>query len=373
MFTIEKTKLHHAFQATLEDVIDYLKAYEAEHSDHHGSYLYEMTGCSEPEELITANPYAIKFLEQHPECIRTCALHMNPSEDALYLWRQLQLGKYEIQLGNTKTPNIDTYLQDVCVANLNFRTLSSNPHAFPFLRKHLDKVNWGTFSKNPEALDILEYYVDNISFYHLCCNTNPRAFAILRNNMDQIYWHLLCHNPCDDAIDLLEENPQFINYAELSENPNDRAIDLLLRQGGIDNVDWWAISHNPCSRAVQLLTEHVERIYWPYLCSLAQTKQQFELIRNNLDKVDWGSLCLNSNERVLPILIENQDKIQWWWALSKQPIFETETTYDYEGIRGARRELHEEYHAWAGHPSRLQQKWKDWGLWEDDEEGAGGE
>jgi hypothetical protein len=165
----------------------------------------------------------------------------------------------------------------------------------------------------------------------------------------------------------LEENPQFIHYPELSSNPNDRAIDLLLRHGGIDRVTWWALSQNPSARAVQVLTDHPNRIHWQTLCSFAKTKQQFDLIRNYPDKIDWGSLCLNNHELVLPLLIENTDKITWWYTLANQPIFETTTTYDYAGIRSARRQLHEEYHAWAGHPVRLVNNWKGWGFLEEEE------
>lgn len=366
MFTIEKTDLHPALGATVAEVVEYLKHYDREHTDARGSFLYELTGFDEPEELITCNPYAIKFLEQHPEFIRPSALHRNDSEEALRLRKLLGVPDYEQHLGYVKTKNLDTYLQDACANCINFRTLSSNPHAFPFLRKHLDKVNWASLSLNPEALDLLEYYQDNnISFLYLSCNTNPRAMAILRNNMDQISWEYLSENPCDAAIDLLEENPDCIWYEGLAKNTNPRAIDLLMSKG-LDNVNWWVLSSNPCRKAVQLLVDRPEKIVWQSLCLDAKTPQQFELIRNNPDKIVWSMLCLNDNEGVLPLLIEHQDKIEWWYSLSNQAVFETLTAYDYAGIRGARRTLHEEYHAWAGHPIRLQTKWKDWGLLDED-------
>ena len=365
MFAIEKTELHHSFGATVHDVIHHLyELNEQQDDDERVSYLFDLTGCNEPEELLTKNPHAIKYLEQNPECIRLTALHMNPSEEILYYWKYNQLPHYERELGFTKAKNLDTYLQVACVGCLNFRSLSSNPQAFPFLRKHLDKVDWVTLSENPEAVDLLEYYQDNISFIYLSTNPHPRAIALLRNNIDQICWERLSKNPCDEAIDLLEEYPQHIFHSALSSNTHDRAIDLLIRQG-IDRVNWWNLSRNPCRKAVELLRSHPEKIKWGDLCAFANTQRQFDLIRDYPDKIDWSMLCLNRHELVLPLLLENQDRIVWCYSLGNQPIFETVTTYDYAGIRGARRELHEEYHAWAGHPVRLQAKWKGWGLLEE--------
>lgn len=360
MFTIQHTDLHPGFQSTIAEIIDYLHAVNDESFlPNRPSFLEELTGWEEPEELITANAYAIPLLEQHPEYLRPNALHTNKSEHALSFFKTLRLPKYETCLLFHETPNIDTYLQDACLEHLNFRMLSSNPHAFPFLRKHLDKVDWSSFSTNPEAIDLLEYYSDRISYHHLSANTNPRAIALLRNNLDQVCWERLSQNPSDAAIDLLEEYPEHIDYTHLSANRNDRAIDLLVQQG-IDKVVWRALSANPCQSAVALLQQYPEKIKWSDLSSYAQTKQQFELLRNNPHKIKWGWLCLNNSPLVLELLLAYPNKIKWWYALEHQNVFETITTYDYAGIRSVRRELHEEFHARMGHPSRMLQ-WKGWG------------
>ncbi len=78
--------------------------------------------------------------------------------------------------------------------------------------------------------------------------------------------------------------------------------------------------------------------------------------------VDWSSICRNRNKRALELLMEFPSRIQWHFTLGNQDVFETTAEYDYEGIRTARRNLHEEFHAWAGHPSKITTKWVDWGF-----------
>jgi hypothetical protein len=40
-------------------------------------------------------------------------------------------------------------------------------------------------------------------------------------------------------------------------------------------------------------------------------------------------------------------------------MYEIEYVYDYNAILKAKYDIHQEYHAWVGHPSRIN-KWKDW-------------
>jgi hypothetical protein len=60
--------------------------------------------------------------------------------------------------------------------------------------------------------------------------------------------------------------------------------------------------------------------------------------------------------------MEFPEKIQWHFTLGNQDVFETKYRYNYAGIRQVRHRLHEEFHAWAGHPSKMSTKWVDWGF-----------
>jgi hypothetical protein len=258
---------------------------------------------------------------------------------------------------------LDTYLLDTITYNISDLTLlSATPRAIPFLRRNMDRIQWGALSLNAEALDFLESFPENIDYISLSSNRNPRAMKILRENLDKVNWSRLSGNPCNEAIDILIENPQNINYEWMSINTNPRAIDILKNNNDIHEIRWYGLSSNSCYKAVQLLTEHPNNINWDVLCRFAETKEQFALIRANLGCVEWDSLCSNPSELAVKLLEEHPDKIHWVHSLKSQNIFETITTYDYAGIRGARRDLHQEFHAWAGHPSMITKKWKDWGF-----------
>jgi hypothetical protein len=143
-------------------------------------------------------------------------------------------------------------------------------------------------------------------------------------------------------------------------NKNPRAIEILMNN--VKKISWELLSGNHCTKAVQLLKEHSNKIDWNTLCCEAKTKEQFDLIRSNLGKVRWEFLCFNPSELAVKLLEEHPEKIVWGYSLRYQNVFETITTYDYAGIRGARHDLHQEFHAWAGHPSMITKKWKDWGF-----------
>ena len=127
-----------------------------------------------------------------------------------------------------------------------------------------------------------------------------------------------------------------------------------------EKLSWTFISGNPY--AVELLREHPDRIHWDTLCVEASNKEQFEFLRENVDRVNWDFICRNPNPRALAWLEECPERINWYYSLAHQNVFETVAEYQYDEIREAQYSLHEEFHAWAGHPSKMSTKWKDWGL-----------
>jgi hypothetical protein len=119
---------------------------------------------------------------------------------------------------------------------------------------------------------------------------------------------------------------------------------------------------NPCPVALEILAQNKQHINWGLFCSHASTKEQFAFLRANLDHVEWSCVCLNSSDLAVDLLKEHPHRIEWWDSLGCQNVFQTVTDYDYAGIREARRDLHEEFHAWAGHPSKILTHWRAWGF-----------
>ena len=359
MFHTERTEIKPCFGLSLEEVMNIIRAFDAtSFNPHMPSMLYEITGLETVRQLITVNPFAIKLLEQKPELVAPEALHMNHSGDVIDLVYNYRSCVGNDVLSKLESPILDTYLPRLQRHQLHARVLSRNPRAIPFLTKNPDLICWPILCENPEALDLLEANPENISYNHLSRNTNPRAIAILRENFDKIEWAALSGNSSPAAVELLLENHHKINWYTFSQNTCPLAFPLM--EENISNLNSYFLSTNP--HAVGFLKANPKKVYWPSLCFSASTREQFEFIRENLDKVDWGALCRNPSKRALSLLTEFPERIQWHFSLGNQDVFETTVEYNYSGIREAKRNLHEEFHAWAGHPSKMSTKWKDWGL-----------
>lgn len=314
--------------------------------------------------LITGNKFAVKLLEQCPRLIDLDYLYRNKSPDiAEIMYRHPEYRERQHTICSVDTPIIDTYLPNLNLQNKPLRGLSLNKRAIPFLAKHPELIVWDALSENPEAIDILEANPDKISYSYLSRNPNPRALELLKEHPEKIDWVAVCLNPSDWAIHLLMENPEKIVWYNLSQNRNPLAIPLfqiVIDNSEVRKINSFFISTNP--NAIGILSRNPTLIYWPAFCASASTTEQFNYIRENLDKVDWASMSMNTNPLALDLLLEFPENIDWVALLGHQNIFETTTEYDYTGIRNARKTLHEEFHAWAGHPSKISTKWKDWGF-----------
>lgn len=359
MFHTERTEVSPRFGLRLSQVMN-LAQQGLRSAAFNESYLGFTT--MSVSKLITGNRFAVKLLEQCPRLIDYEYLYRNKSPDIVdIMYTHQQYREKQHIICSVDTPIIDTYLPNLNLQGKPLRGLSQNTRAVPFLAKHPELIVWEALSENPEALDILEANPDKISFSHLSRNPNPRAFELLKANPSKIDWSAMSLNTSDWAIQLLMDNPEKIVWYNLSQNRNPLALPLL--QSAIDKsesrkINSFFISTNPC--AVGILINHTTLIYWPAFCASASTQEQFDFIREHLDKVDWYSMSMNINPRALDFLLEFPDRIVWCCSLGHQNIFETTTEYDYTGIRNARRALHEEFHAWAGHPSKMSTKWKDW-------------
>jgi hypothetical protein len=327
-------------------------------------YNYNLRDVDVGHDYICCNPFAVKVLEQWPSLVDCDVIFDNPSGDALELmYQNLQYSitpqTHIAKICSVRSPLLDNYLQKIPKKDLyNKKELSRNPYAVPFLRKNPRLINWVHICANPEALDLIEANQYRIFFSPLSENTNPRAIEILRQHPDKIDWVMLSMNSCNEAIDLLLENQDKINWLGLSQNRNPLILPFL--EANIDKVHHFYFSANPI--AFEILMRHPEYIYWPSFCANASKKEHFDFLRNNIDKVEWDGICLNPNKGAVDLLAEHPDRINWTYAINHMNVFETTAEYNYEGIRNARRDLHEVFHAWAGHPSKMTTKWRDWGF-----------
>jgi hypothetical protein len=385
MFVIQQTEIRPIFRTTLEKVMDRLRATRVTHTE----YL-----CYDGGELLFANPHANKMFENEPAFQGLRRYYSpstrNPSEEFLYGLVYPKRGEnssifedqlcYAVECGRIigRIKNIDTYLcwlDPETVLESTLRRIVYIPEAFSFLVKCLrrfpDLIN--QLNRNPELVDYLEDHPEYINYKFLSMNTNPMAFVYLRRNLAEVDWYHISQNSSDAAIDLLEENPQHINYRALTANTNPRAIDLL--KGHENEVNWSWLSCNRCGKVVEILEKAPSKVDWHMLCSHACTKEHFDFIRAHIQELfnQWehlgSALSSNPSEFAVKLLEEYPERVVWQYSLQHQNVFETTTTYDYEGIRGRldepedpRKLLREEFHAWAGHPIRMVTKWRDWGF-----------
>lgn len=116
---------------------------------------------------------------------------------------------------------------------------------FPAMTK--GKVELFTLSHNPAAIDFLKRHPEWISQDGLRWNTNPEAAQLLAHN------ELKSIHPA--AVEFLRLHPENIEPDELLGNP--RAIDLI-REYHLDITDWGELLKNEA--AGELIVEYIDRI-----------------------------------------------------------------------------------------------------------------
>jgi hypothetical protein len=282
-----------------------------------------------------------------------------------YMWDRPELIDWHF-INTHKKPNPSMAALFDKYGKQNWIYLSSNPAAASYLSTHLDELDWTFFSENPSdiALDILENYPEKINYRHLCLNTNPRAMAILRNHISEIDWDKLSVNTSDAAVALLKEHPDKIQWDLLSYNKNPEAVKMLYEN--IPKIYMDALGHNV--GAISMLRDHLEVVSWYDICRDAETPEAFQFIEENIHRLSTSaklSLKLNAKAKFLVDKYPNIRDIRSLYlryTAEMEEVFkmyEIEYVYDYNAILKAKYDIHQDYHAWVGHPSRIN-KWKDW-------------
>lgn len=308
------------------------------------------------DEQFASNPHTTFMLKFLSENVSKTLITKNPTNEAIdFLYKNPQHIDWDFICYNNST-NIGTLL-DIYKRSIQWGALSTNPSASPFLSTNLKKLNWFFFSCNPSdhALDIMEQYPELINYSSLSGNPNPRALPLLLKNFEKINWVSFSGNPI--AIPVLRDHLDQIYWSELAYNPSPDALQLM--EENIDKIDKFIMGTNPV--AVPWLRKNMEYVNWDNICINARTPEAIQFIRENIEHVSWE--YLSENTYAISILKEFPERITEE-ALYSQDIFDIKTTYDYNGILESKRDLHQEYHAWAGHPSMILTKWKDWGLLE---------
>lgn len=294
-------------------------------------------------------------------------LHSSKLEDLDFQWNHPEkIDWWYVKLNKTNNPMLATLLDmDMQVKRTQKKTyqwtfLSQNPAAASYLTTHLHELDWDAFCENPAelALEILESFPERIRYSSLCRNENPRAFALLRKNLsflDYKDWMYLSINPSTAALDLLQEYPEQIWWCAFSNNRHPEAYKLM--ETNLDKIHWDIVGKNIA--ATPLLRKHLARVQWCYLCIDANTPDHFQFLRENLAQLDY--ICwvhLSRNTHALPLLMEFPDRV----TIDVFDVHDTHRVtyhYDYPAILASKYLLHQEYHAWAGHPSRIS-KWPGW-------------
>lgn len=317
----------------------------------HGLGEYPENTC-----LVYCNPNVNDFSSATEHPILRIGINLNPSTQAIdFLYANPEYIDWDYICRN-KSPIIGTLL-DRYKGSIQWNAVSSNPSAASFLSTNLKNINWFLFSENNSdyALDIMEQYPEQINYSSLSSNTNPRAIKLLKNNIDKINWVSLSSNPI--ALEILREHPEEIFWTEFSANPNPEALQMMIEN--IDLVDKYLMGSNLA--AIPWLKHNLEYVNWSDICCNARTREHFQFIRENILQADWE--YLSTNKYAVSLLMEYPERISTV-ALVSQDLFDFSYDYDYKKIRESKRNIHEQYHAWAGHPARMY-KWKDWGMWED--------
>lgn len=133
---------------------------------------------------------------------------------------------------------IDEIIQNRFRYDINWKKLSKNKAAVPYLLKNIDNICWSHFSlnENKEAVNYLIKHPDNIDWVSF--SSNPSAISYLEKNLDKVNFWGLCMNPL--AIHLIEQNLNKCTWISLSVNRN--ALHILEKNP--DKIFWTNISFN---------------------------------------------------------------------------------------------------------------------------------
>jgi len=265
------------------------------------------------------------YLEPHVDKLNWLNLSMNPNAMPL-IEQHLEERKDDLNWSVLcSNPAIGSLLKPelfrLCEKEIDWKYLSRNPRAIPFLKNHLNKVDWYYLCENEEALSILEQHQEKIEW--LALSSNPNAMNLLRQNQDKVRWGRLCCNTNPEAIPLLESRIhsriegrflyEKIYWHGLSDNPN--ALRLLEKYP--DKIVWSHASMNP--DILPLLEKNVDKVKWPYVCNDTITVDVVAFLEKHVDKLCGQCWHLLSERPVAVPLLEKYPEYIDWNRLSRNP------------------------------------------------------
>lgn len=324
----------------------------------------------------------VVYLEPHLDKLNWLNLSMNPNAMPL-LEQHLEERKNDLNWSVLSTnPSIGSLLKPdlvrLCEKEIDWKYLSRNPRAIPFLKNHLDKVDWYYLCENEEAISILEQHPEKIAW--LALSSNPNAMNLLRQNQDKVRWGRLCCNPNPEAIPLLESRIQSriearfpsenIYWHGLSDNPH--AMSLLEKYP--DKIVWSHASMNP--GILPLLEKNVDKVIWCYMCNDTITVEVVAFLEKHVDKlcedcwhllserpvavpllekypeyIDWNRL--SRNPAAIPLLEKYPEKIHWNQLSVNPAALHLLFRLDHETMRQTNVAFREELMAYVFEPDRL--------------------
>lgn len=249
---------------------------------------------------LSKNPNAIHLLERYPDKI--CWLTVTTNPNALHLVEQ-HLANSELRahpraiwqnLASNSNPEALLILKRYMKEDLHTASsaLCANPHAIPFIERHLDSgfINWFNLSQNPNAVHLLEQHPDKVVWSSLFKNPNPRAFALLKRHLEET-WEQILERRSQDVCSWC--------WYELVRNPN--AVDILKNNlDKLDRLGWICLSQNPNVDQIlgNVLNKDVMRANCqPFACELAEkvfhpTRLMHicEVYGNGMDLADYMEL-----------------------------------------------------------------------------------
>ena len=206
---------------------------------------------------LSANPAAIKLLEQNMEKTYRPNLLINPTAthlignyfnpiDLKYLSQNPsmldRLGKYPSNK-TWKAPYIHPILQLVeCnLSGVEWYGFSANPGVISIIEQKMERVSLPGLARNPEAMHLLMELIelDCIEIEDLSANPNPKAIQIVASRLEEADWENLSANPA--AIELIQNNMDKVNWTSLSTNP--AAMDIIPEN--LDKADPHGLLRNP--------------------------------------------------------------------------------------------------------------------------------
>jgi len=229
----------------------------------------ELLSWIDPTKLNTdwlnENENALEYLNKHKNLIRLRHIVTNPSFKILVMENDLIHSLFSLYPTLFSNPQlgIETYI----------RTLD-------YTTQH-----WYYICKNPECINLIIENPKNYEYNWRIISGNCKAVPFLLQHFDKIHWDRLSANPSAEAVELLLQYPQNINLPAFSTNPF--ATDYLRLH--FEKIDFWGLSWN--YNAVDILEKNLHRdICW---VGLSQNKNAIHLLEKNQHNINWTQLSTN--------------------------------------------------------------------------------